>query len=131
MLENSSGLISITKRLLKKNPTWRRITVNEVADNDVHVEMDKLDIIKEMIGMLWEMLTGREHLQFYGRLKILSGSALDFAIEESLGTVNLLLGGAADKQVRKYSGGMKRRLSIAILLIGDAEVVYMDDPVLD
>lgn len=81
--------------------------------------------------MLWEMLTGREHLQFYGRLKILSGSALDFAIEESLGTVNLLLGGAADKQVRKYSGGMKRRLSIAILLIGDAEVVYMDDPVLD
>ncbi|KAE8812633.1 ABC transporter A family member 7-like [Hordeum vulgare] len=47
-LENSSGLISITKRLLKKNPTWRRITVNEVADNDVHVEMDKLDIIKEV-----------------------------------------------------------------------------------
>ncbi|VAI77753.1 unnamed protein product [Triticum turgidum subsp. durum] len=203
---NSSGLLSIIKRLLRKNPTWRRIAVNEVANNDVHVEMEKLDIIKEkvyhgkdgnpdkyavrglslalpygeclgilgpngagkssfismMIGfskptsgnafvqdfsihtdmenvynsmgvcpqndMLWEMLTGREHLQFYGRLKSLSGSALDLAVEESLRSVNLLLGGAADKQVRKYSGGMKRRLSVAISLIGDAKVVYMDEP---
>uniref|UniRef100_R7W8J3 ABC transporter A family member 8 n=1 Tax=Aegilops tauschii TaxID=37682 RepID=R7W8J3_AEGTA len=168
---NSSGLLSIIKRLLRKNPTWRRIAVNEVADNDVHVEMEKLDIIKERetvdqvlqqrnsgyavvcddlkkvyhgkdgnpdkyavrglslaLPMLWEMLTGREHLQFYGRLKSLSGSALDLAVEESLRSVNLLLGGAADKQVRKYSGGMKRRLSIAISLIGDAKVVYMDEP---
>ena len=45
---NSSGLLSIIKRLLRKNPTWRRIAVNEVADNDVHVEMEKLDIIKEV-----------------------------------------------------------------------------------
>ncbi|VAI89560.1 unnamed protein product [Triticum turgidum subsp. durum] len=203
---NSSGLLSIIKCLLRKNTTWRRIAVNEVADNDVHVEMEKLDIIKEkvyhgkdgnpdkyavrglslalpygeclgilgpngagkssfismMIGfskptsgnafvqdfsihtdmeniynsmgvcpqidMLWEMLTGREHLQFYGRLKSLTGSALDLAVEESLRSVNLLLGGAADKQVRKYSGGMKRRLSVAISLIGDAKVVYMDEP---
>lgn len=78
--------------------------------------------------MLWEMLTGKEHLQFYGRLKNLNGSALDLAVEESLRSVNLLLSGAADKQVMKYSGGMKRRLSVAISLIGDAKVVYMDEP---
>jgi ABC-type multidrug transport system ATPase subunit len=35
----------------------------------------------------------------------------------------LLHGGAADKQVKKYSGGMKRRLSVAISLIGDAKVL--------
>jgi hypothetical protein len=43
--------ISIVKRLLRKNPTWRKIAVNEVADrpaNDVHVEMEKLDIIEEV-----------------------------------------------------------------------------------
>ncbi|CAM0910189.1 unnamed protein product [Alopecurus aequalis] len=224
-----SSPLSIIKRLLRKNPTSRKIAVTEAAVNNVHVEMEKLDIIKEretvdqvlqqrnsgyavvcddlkkvyygkdgnpdkyavrglslalpygeclgilgpngagkssfismMIGfakptsgnafvqdfsihtdmeniynsmgvcpqddMLWEMLTGREHLQFYGRLKSLNGSALDLAVEESLRSVNLLLGGAADKQVGKYSGGMKRRLSVAISLIGDAKVVYMDEP---
>jgi len=78
--------------------------------------------------MLWETLTGREHLQFYGRLKGLSGSSLDLAVDESLRSVNLLHGGAPDKQVKKYSGGMRRRLSVAISLIGDAKVVYMDEP---
>jgi len=78
--------------------------------------------------MLWETLTGREHLQFYGRLKGHSGSSLDLAVDESLRSVNLLHGGAPDKQVKKYSGGMRRRLSVAISLIGDAKVVYMDEP---
>jgi ABC-type multidrug transport system ATPase subunit len=72
--------------------------------------------------MLWETLTGREHLQFYGRLKGLSGSSLDLAVDESLRSVNLLHGGVPDKQVKKYSGGMRRRLSVAISLIGDAKV---------
>ncbi|XVF11962.1 hypothetical protein REPUB_Repub08aG0073700 [Reevesia pubescens] len=78
--------------------------------------------------LLWETLTGREHLLFYGRLKNLRGSALNQAVEESLKGVNLFHGGVADKQAGKYSGGMKRRLSVAISLIGDPKVVYMDEP---
>ncbi|KAJ1401641.1 P-loop containing nucleoside triphosphate hydrolase [Sesbania bispinosa] len=78
--------------------------------------------------LLWETLTGREHLLFYGRLKNLKGSALTQAVEESLKSVNLFHGGVADKQAGKYSGGMKRRLSVAISLIGDPKVVYMDEP---
>nr|XP_048329625.1 ABC transporter A family member 7-like isoform X1 [Ziziphus jujuba var. spinosa] len=99
-----------------------------------------LDIQSEMNGiytsmgvcpqhdLLWETLTGREHLLFYGRLKNLKGSSLTQAVEESLKSVNLFHGGVADKQARKYSGGMKRRLSVAISLIGDPKVVYMDEP---
>ncbi|XP_058181102.1 uncharacterized protein LOC131299530 [Rhododendron vialii] len=78
--------------------------------------------------LLWETLTAREHLLFYGRLKNLKGPALHRAVEESLRSVNLLNGGVADKQAGKYSGGMKRRLSVAISLIGDPKVVYMDEP---
>ncbi|KAK3406294.1 hypothetical protein EUGRSUZ_K02457, partial [Eucalyptus grandis] len=78
--------------------------------------------------LLWETLTGREHLLFYGRLKNLKGSALTQAVEESLKSVNLFYGGVADKQAGKYSGGMKRRLSVAVSLIGDPKVVYMDEP---
>ncbi|OIS96113.1 PREDICTED: ABC transporter A family member 7-like [Nicotiana attenuata] len=78
--------------------------------------------------LLWETLTGREHLLFYGRLKNLKGSALSRAVEESLKSFNLFQGGVGDKAAGKYSGGMKRRLSVAISLIGDPKVVYMDEP---
>ncbi|VYS59676.1 unnamed protein product [Arabidopsis thaliana] len=78
--------------------------------------------------LLWETLTGREHLLFYGRLKNLKGADLNQAVEESLKSVNLFHGGVADKPAGKYSGGMKRRLSVAISLIGNPKVVYMDEP---
>ncbi|KFK39851.1 hypothetical protein AALP_AA3G296400 [Arabis alpina] len=78
--------------------------------------------------LLWETLTGREHLLFYGRLKNLKGSDLNQAVEESLKSVNLFREGVADKPSGTYSGGMKRRLSVAISLIGSPKVVYMDEP---
>ena len=46
------------------------------------------------------------------------------AVEESLKSVSLFHGGVADKQAGKYSGGMKRRLSVAISLIGDPKVCF-------
>ncbi|VVB04501.1 unnamed protein product [Arabis nemorensis] len=72
--------------------------------------------------LLWETLTRREHLLFYGRLKNLKGSDLNQAVEESLKSVNLFRDGVADKPAGKYSGGMKRRLSVAISLIGSPKV---------
>ncbi|KAF7072091.1 hypothetical protein CFC21_112353 [Triticum aestivum] len=78
--------------------------------------------------LLWETLTGKEHLLFYGRLKNLKGAELLKATDDSLKSVNLFRGGVGDKQVGKYSGGMKRRLSVAISLIGDPKVVFMDEP---
>jgi ABC-type multidrug transport system ATPase subunit len=44
-------------------------------------------------------------------------------VDESLKNVNLFRGGVADKSVRKYSGGMKRRLSVAMALIGNPKVL--------
>ena len=43
-------------------------------------------------------------------------------MDDSLKSVNLYHGGVADKRAGKYSGGMKRRLSVAISLIGDPKV---------
>ncbi|WVZ64712.1 hypothetical protein U9M48_014192 [Paspalum notatum var. saurae] len=79
-------------------------------------------------NLLWETLTGKEHLFFYGRLKNLKGAELVKAVDHSLKSVNLSHGNVGDKQVKKYSGGMKRRLSVAISLIGDPKVVFMDEP---
>ncbi|CAH2064986.1 unnamed protein product [Thlaspi arvense] len=98
---------------------------------DICKDMDKVYTsmgVCPQHDLLWETLTGREHLLFYGRLKNLKGSDLNKAVEESLKNVNLLNGGVADKPAGKYSGGMKRRLSVAISLIGSPKVVYMDEP---
>ncbi|KAL9685495.1 hypothetical protein QQ045_022945 [Rhodiola kirilowii] len=102
-----------------------------VEQMDIQTEMDsvytKMGVCPQH-DLLWETLTGREHLLFYGRLKNLKGAVLHQAVEESLKELNLLQGGCADKPAGKYSGGMKRRLSVAISLIGDPKVVYMDEP---
>ncbi|PNT64442.1 hypothetical protein BRADI_4g28617v3 [Brachypodium distachyon] len=87
---------------------------------DINMDMD--DIYTNMgvcpqHDLLWETLTGKEHLFFYARLKNLKGAALVKAVDDSLKSVNLF--GVGDKQVGMYSGGMKRRLSVAISLIGD------------
>ncbi|CAK7325037.1 unnamed protein product [Dovyalis caffra] len=98
---------------------------------DIQTQMDS---VYTRIGvcpqhdLLWDALTGREHLLFYGRLKNLKGVALKRAVEESLKSLKLFDRGVADKYAGKYSGGMKRRLSVAISLIGDPKVVYMDEP---
>ena len=55
---------------------------------------------------------------------ILTSNLLMQAVEESLKSVNLFYGGVADKKAGKYSGGMKRRLSVAISLIGDPKVAF-------
>ncbi|PIA50292.1 hypothetical protein AQUCO_01300794v1 [Aquilegia coerulea] len=102
-----------------------------IRDLDIRTDMNRIYTsmgVCPQHDLLWETLTGREHLLFYGRLKNLTGSSLTQAVEESLRSFNLLNGGVGDKQTRKYSGGMKRRLSVAISLIGDPKVVYLDEP---
>ncbi|KAF6159969.1 hypothetical protein GIB67_033053 [Kingdonia uniflora] len=98
---------------------------------DIRTDMDRIYTsmgVCPQHDLLWETLTGREHLLFYGRLKNFKGAALMQAVEDSLRSVNLFHGGVGDKKAGKYSGGMKRRLSVAISLIGDPKVVYMDEP---
>ena len=65
---------------------------------------------------------------FYGRLKNLQGAALDAAVDEALKSVNLAEAATRQKLSGEYSGGMKRRLSVAISLIGNPLVVYLDEP---
>ena len=93
-----------------------------------------LDTVYSMLGvcpqhdLLWEQLSAREHLRFYGRLKNLSGAALEAACSEALMGVNLYHGGVGDRPCGTYSGGMKRRLSVAISLMGNPPVVFLDEP---
>ena len=96
---------------------------------DVRTDMKKIYSLMGVCpqhDLLWDTLTAREHMAFYGRLKNLNGSHLDRDIVLCLGQVNLLH--VIDEQARTFSGGMKRRLSVAIALIGCPLVQFLDEP---
>ena len=71
-------------------------------------------------------LTGREHLRLQASLHGIGGEQRQRLIGELLERVGLTH--AADRKVRTYSGGMKRRLDLALALIHDPSILFLDEP---
>lgn len=88
--------------------------------------------VNEYIGvcpqfdLLWPSLSVFEHLKFYATLKGINESIMTESIEESLRDVDLLEW--KDTPSCELSGGMQRRLSIAIALVANPSVVFLDEP---
>ncbi|KAL7222981.1 hypothetical protein ACSBR1_024627 [Camellia fascicularis] len=88
--------------------------------------------IRKIIGVcpqfdiLWDALSGREHLHLFARIKGLPPASIESVAQKSLAEVKLTE--AAKTRAGSYSGGMKRRLSVAIALIGDPKLVILDEP---
>src|SRR5438067_357090 len=70
--------------------------------------------------------TGRENLMLQGRIQGISGADLRARVDELLDLVGIVE--AADRVVRGYSGGMKRRLDIALGLVHRPSVLFLDEP---
>jgi ABC-2 type transport system ATP-binding protein len=75
---------------------------------------------------LYERLSARENLRFFGGLYGLHGSTLSDRVEYALGAVGLTDRG--DDHVSTYSGGMKRRCNIAAGLLHKPRVLILDEP---
>ena len=73
-----------------------------------------------------ELLTGRQNLVLIGRLLDLRGRAARARAQQLLEWFDLL--DAADRPVRTYSGGMRRRLDLAASLVGRPAIVFLDEP---
>ncbi|XP_031273582.1 ABC transporter A family member 2-like [Pistacia vera] len=88
--------------------------------------------IRKIIGVcpqfdiLWNALSGEEHLQLFASIKGLPSDSIKSVTENSLAEVRLTK--AAKVRAGSYSGGMKRRLSVAIALVGDPKLVILDEP---
>jgi ABC-2 type transport system ATP-binding protein len=116
--------ISILSCLLKPDGGEAR-----VGGFSVQRESEK---VKALIGVvpqdiaLYDDLTGRENLAFWGRMYGLRGAALDKRVDEVLELIGLV-----DRQkdrVGKYSGGMKRRVNIGAALLHNPRILYLDEP---
>jgi len=78
------------------------------------------------VDPLWESVTGRAHLMFYGRIKGVPEASLESTVDALL--FRLGLDGADTKVTGQYSGGMKRKLSLGIALIGYSSLLFLDEP---
>ena len=72
------------------------------------------------------LLTGREHLRLQATLQAIPRGERNRRADELLERVGLVE--AADRKVRTYSGGMKRRLDLALALIHDPSILFLDEP---
>jgi len=75
---------------------------------------------------LYENLSGEENLRFFGRLQGLGGRTLADRVAWSLEFVEL--GDRRRDRVKTYSGGMKRRLNLAVAVVHDPPILFLDEP---
>ncbi len=75
---------------------------------------------------VYSYLTGKENVQLFGELQSVPKSTLKERTDYVLEKVGLMED--AGRRVGKYSGGMKRRVSIAMALVSDPKVVLLDEP---
>ncbi len=100
-----------------------------VAGLDVHTQPDE---IRLRIGVALQdssidgKQTGREMLQLQGRLYGLTKHDIAQRMDDVIGLVDI--GEAIDNRVESYSGGMKRRLDLAMSLIHRPQVLFLDEP---
>ena len=88
--------------------------------------------VKQLIGVvpqeiaLYDTISARENLVFWGKMYGLTGSKLQERVADVL-TIAGLTDRANDK-INTFSGGMKRRINIAVGLLHSPKVLYMDEP---
>jgi ABC-2 type transport system ATP-binding protein len=124
---NGAGKTTTVKVLatLTKPDSGRAEVVGREVVAEPNAVRNSIGYVPQSSGVDREA-TGRENLMLQGRIQNMSGAELRARVDELLELVGL--GEAADRVVRGYSGGMKRRLDVALGLVHRPRVLFLDEP---
>jgi ABC-2 type transport system ATP-binding protein len=115
-------LVRILSTLLKPDAGTATVRGFDVAANPAEVR-ESISLTGQFAAVD-EVLTGRENLMLVAKLRHLKSPA---AIADDLLT-RFSLTEAGDRKTSTYSGGMRRRLDIAMSLIGNPPIIFLDEP---
>ena len=100
-----------------------------IDNRDIKEELAYIQSISSIIPQnlaFYPTLTTKENLEFFGGMLGLRGAKLKSRIEFVVNTTKL--SDYYNKQAKTYSGGLKRRLNIAIGLLSNPKIIYLDEP---
>lgn len=100
-----------------------------VAGYDIKNQLESVQLqigVCPQFDIVWNDLTVEEHVYFYARLKGISPEQEDEQVNKAIEEV--LLQKFRNFKVQQLSGGMKRRLSVAIALVSEPNIIYLDEP---
>jgi oleandomycin transport system ATP-binding protein len=117
-------IVRILATLLKATSGTARVCGYDVVADAVQVR--QLIALTGQYASVDEQLTGTENLRMIGRLLGLPRGVTRTRASEMLDRFDLT--DAAGRAVRTYSGGMRRRLDLAASLLGQPEVLFLDEP---
>lgn len=110
LIEPSSGTAKVAGIDTVKNPTGVRNTIG----------------LAGQFAAVDDFLTGKENIQMVGQLYGLKKKIAKARAEEILERLSLT--DAANRQVKTYSGGMRRRLDLGASLVGKPKILFLDEP---
>jgi linearmycin/streptolysin S transport system ATP-binding protein len=116
--------ISMLATLLRPDQGDALVLGHSIREDPMGVK-SVLGVVPQEIA-LYEDLSARENLTFWGKMYGLRGAPLKMRVDEVLETIGL--SDRASGRVGKFSGGMKRRVNIGVALLHKPKVIYMDEP---
>ena len=117
-------IIAMLSTLLRPDKGDAKVMGYSIREEPMGVK-SVLGVVPQEIS-LYEDLSARDNLNFWGKMYGLRGSKLNTRVDEVLELIGLTE--RAKGPVSKFSGGMKRRVNIGVALLHKPQIIYMDEP---
>lgn len=124
---NGAGKTTTIKMLTgAESPSSGGGTIEGLSIAPFHDDLRSMIGICPQFDIIWPKLTVRDHLELFAKIKGVAPEDMEAAVEQMVEEMGL--GPLGNKQAKTFSGGNKRRLSLAMAVIGCPKVVFLDEP---